>query len=181
MSSNKVQEVELVAVHASTRKAMDSNGEDFMVVFEFKRRAGRRLEYGEIPASGGGPAVRAWESAILDFVREAGFRIGDLRVRVWDGVVTLRGTAPDQATRESLVLTVGNLDGVEWVDDRLSVNRRGAPATLYTVVPGDTMEQIARRFYGDGKRASELVEANAPFLGFGRAPAPGIVLRVPRG
>jgi len=42
------------------------------------------------------------------------------------GTVTMEGTVKDQETREKAVLIVGNVDGIERVDDRLRVAQAGA-------------------------------------------------------
>jgi nucleoid-associated protein YgaU len=60
--------------------------------------------------------------------------------------------------------------------------RFGAGGSLFhTVAPGETLESIAERHYGDAAAARSILEANLPMLGEAQAVAPGIVLRLPPG
>ncbi|MCO6417450.1 LysM peptidoglycan-binding domain-containing protein [Siccirubricoccus sp. KC 17139] len=58
--------------------------------------------------------------------------------------------------------------------------RFGAGGSLFhTVAPGETLEAIAARHYGDARRAVAILEANQPMLSGPDAVRPGVVLRVP--
>jgi LysM repeat protein len=71
--------------------------------------------------------------------------MGDnIDVRFGDGVVYLEGSVPDQETLERIVLAVGNVEGVEKVDEDLDVEAPAGAATLYTVASGDTLSAIAQ-------------------------------------
>jgi len=104
---------------------------------------------------------------------------GDIDVRFDDGVVYLEGTVPDQATLERVVLAVGNVEGVEKVDEDLEVKAPADAATMYTVQSGDTLSGIAKEFYGDANRYNEIFEANRPMLKDPNMIYPGQVLRIP--
>ena len=103
----------------------------------------------------------------------------DIDVRFDDGVVYLEGSVADQATLERVVLAVGNVEGVERVDEDLDVETPTDAAKMYTVQSGDTLSGIAQEFYGDGNRYNEIFEANRPMLKDPNMIYPGQVLRIP--
>jgi nucleoid-associated protein YgaU len=104
----------------------------------------------------------------------------DVDVRFDDGVVYLSGTVSDQAELERVVLAVGNVEGVERVDEDLDIDEpTEAAARMYTVKSGDTLSAIAKQFYGDANRYTEIFEANRPMLTDPNMIYPGQVLRIP--
>ena len=103
----------------------------------------------------------------------------DIDVRFDDGVVYLEGSVADQATLERVVLAVGNVEGVERVDEDLDVEAPADAAQMYTVQSGDTLSAIAQQFYGDANRYNEIFEANRPMLTDPNLIYPGQVLRIP--
>lgn len=103
----------------------------------------------------------------------------DIDVRFDDGVVYLEGTVEDQAELERVVLAVGNVEGVEKVDEDLEVKAPAEAARMYTVKSGDTLSAIAKQFYGDANRYPEIFEANRPMLSDPDKIYPGQVLRIP--
>jgi len=123
-------------------------------------------------------------------VRSMGFEVDDLDITFDDGKATITGAVDDNATRERVILTVGNVDGVGQVDDQLRVkthvelaaeeiNRQKAETKFYTVVSGDSLSKIAKEFYGDPMRYPEIFEANKPMLKDPDLIYPGQVLRIP--
>ena len=50
--------------------------------------------------------------------------------------MSVYGVAPDQATKEKIVLAAGNVAGVEKVNDMLTVDKSAPEAQYYTVVSG---------------------------------------------
>jgi len=103
----------------------------------------------------------------------------DIDVRFDDGVVYLEGSVPDQETLERVVLAVGNVEGVEKVDEDLDVEAPANAAKMYTVKSGDTLSAIAKNFCGDANRYNEIFEANRPMLSDPNMIYPGQVLRIP--
>lgn len=113
------------------------------------------------------------------------------------GTVILSGTVESQEAREKAVLVVGNVQGVDRVDDRLRVARAGADfsqvrggaettdgdgwsSRTYTVKPGDTLSAIAKAQYGDASQYQRIFEANQPMLKDPDRIYPGQVLRIPQ-
>lgn len=95
------------------------------------------------------------------------------------GTVKLYGIADDQATREKIVLTAGNVQGVTAVEDLMSVAKSAPSATYYAVVKGDTLSKIAKQLYGDANQYQKIFEANQPMLKHPDKIYPGQNLRIP--
>jgi nucleoid-associated protein YgaU len=122
--------------------------------------------------------------AILDYIKAQNLSATGLTV-TFDGATstsTVYGVAPDQATREKIVLAAGNVAGVAQVKDMMSVEVKSEPeAEYYTVVSGDTLSKIAKQFYGDANQYPKIFEANRPMLAHPDKIYPGQKLRIPRG
>ena len=95
------------------------------------------------------------------------------------GVVTVYGVAPDQQTKEKIVLCCGNVAGVTAVNDMMSVDQSAAEAKYYTVVSGDTLSKISKQFYGNANDYMKIFEANKPMLNHPDKIYPGQTLRIP--
>ncbi len=170
-----------------------------MSLVSFIRDAGEKLfGHGAAPAAPSSPVAPASApaapqpdiaalnakagEAIAQFVRSQGLKAEGLEVR-YDGAtetVTVRGTAPDQATREKIVLCCGNVAHVSKVDDQLQVAQAEQPAgTFYTVKKGDTLSKIAQDVYGKAGEYPRIFEANKPMLSDPDKIYPGQVLRIP--
>ena len=93
--------------------------------------------------------------------------------------VTVAGTVADQATKEKVLLCCGNVDGVDKVDDQLTVTNPEPPATFHTVVRGDTLSATAKACYGNANAYMKIFEANKPMLSDPNKIYPGQVLRIP--
>lgn len=139
-------------------------------------------------------------------VAEAGIAAEGLNFRFENSVLIVEGNVPDQATREKVILIVGNVNGVGKVDDRLTVGTPPAPAEVaaatampvadagaadavqapsdwttktYTVQKGDTLGAIAKKMYGKSSLYPKIFEANKPMLKDPDKIYPGQVLRIP--
>jgi len=93
--------------------------------------------------------------------------------------VSVFGVAPDQATREKIVLCCGNVSGVAQVKDMMSVDQSEPESKYYTVVSGDTLSKISKQFYGDANKYMKVFEANKPMLSDPNKIYPGQNLRIP--
>ena len=93
--------------------------------------------------------------------------------------MTVAGTVADQAIREKVLLCCGNVEGVDKVDDQLTVINPEPPATFHTVVRGDTLSAIAKACYGNANAYMKIFEANKPMLSDPNKIYPGQVLRIP--
>jgi nucleoid-associated protein YgaU len=112
---------------------------------------------------------------------ELGDKVNDLKVEYDDGLVTLSGSCDTQETKEKAVLLAGNLKGVEKVnDENLTAPPAVQPFDFYTIVSGDSLSKIAKRFYGDAMKYPVLFEANREIIKNPDLIYPGQVLRVPK-
>jgi nucleoid-associated protein YgaU len=90
--------------------------------------------------------------------------------------VTASGEAPDQATREKIILCCGN---VKDVNDNLTVAAAADESQWYDVVSGDNLSKISKQFYGDPNKYNAIFEANKPMLKSVDLIYPGQKLRIP--
>ena len=119
--------------------------------------------------------------AILEYVKSQNLSATGLTV-TYDGAtstVSVFGVAPDQETREKIVLCCGNVAGVQAVKDMMSVDQSQPEAKFYTVVSGDTLSKISKQFYGDANKYMKIFEANKPMLKSPDKIYPGQNLRIP--
>jgi nucleoid-associated protein YgaU len=108
-----------------------------------------------------------------------GLELDDAEISYDGETVTVAGKVADQATREKVVLALGNNEGVAAVDDRIEVVNKEPEATFYTVQKGDTLWAISKEHYGDGNKYHAIFEANKPMLEHPDRIYPGQVLRIP--
>ncbi len=108
-------------------------------------------------------------------------KISNLSVKFKNGVVELSGNCDTQATKEKAVLIAGNVKGVEKVGDTgLTAPRAEEQVEYYTIVSGDTLSKIAKRFYGDGKKYPVIFEANREVIKDANLIYPGQKIRIPK-
>lgn len=110
--------------------------------------------------------------------------VNDLAIDVDDDAVKVWGEAVDLATKEKVVLVVGNTDGVATVEDNMTVAEveeieEAAMAQFHTVERGDTLGKIAKEYYGNAMKYPVIFEANKPMLSHPDKIYPGQVLRIP--
>ncbi|HMN76660.1 MAG TPA: peptidoglycan-binding protein LysM [Burkholderiaceae bacterium] len=119
--------------------------------------------------------------AIADYVAAQSLQVEGLVVK-FDGATTtatVSGTVPDQATKEKVLLCCGNVHGVSAVNDSLTVKQAAPEAQWHTVVSGDNLSKIAKKFYGDANKYPLIFEANKPMLTHPDKIYPGQMLRIP--
>jgi nucleoid-associated protein YgaU len=93
--------------------------------------------------------------------------------------VTVSGNVPDQATKEKIALCCGNVHGVEAVNDMMTVETPADESQYYTVVSGDSLSKIAKKYYDDANEYPAIFEANKPMLTHPDKIYPGQLLRIP--
>ena len=119
--------------------------------------------------------------AIESYIASQGLSANGLTVQ-YDGsqqAVTVSGVAPDQGTKEKIVLCCGNVQGVAKVNDMLTVDQPADESRYYTVVKGDTLSAIAKKEYGNANSYMKIFEANKPMLSNPDKIYPGQLLRIP--
>ena len=117
--------------------------------------------------------------AIFDRINSLGLKWSNLMVSYNCGQVTITGSTPDQENREKIILAAGNVQGVDNVDDQLTVEAPAAEPRFYTVVKGDNLSKIAAAHYGSAAKYPLIFEANKPMLKDPDKIYPGQILRIP--
>ena len=112
-------------------------------------------------------------------VETLGFEVLDLNIEVADDNVTVWGQANSQETREKVILVLGNTEGIATVDDRMTVVVEEPQAQFHTVVKGEYLSKIAKKYYGNAMKYPVIFEANKPMLTDPDKIYPGQVLRIP--
>lgn len=157
-----------------------------MGLFSFIKNAGAAIGIGkseaEEAAEAAAATVAANEAAAVKMVETAtalGLEVEEMQVVISGDTATITGLAADQATREKVILVVGNTEGIAQVDDQLEVKIQEPEATFYTVKKGDYLSKISKAVYGDAMKYEIIFEANKPMLTHPDKIYPGQVLRIP--
>jgi len=127
---------------------------------------------------------------LIGLVQALGLKIDSLFVAVEDETATIAGTAESMAVKEKAVLAIGNVEGIAQVDDKLKVagvvpEAQGSTvvteveSTFHTVVGGDTLSKISKKYYDDPMKYMDIFEANQPMLKDPDLVYVGQVLRIP--
>ena len=141
-------------------------------------------------------AEAAKAEKLEQYVTGLGLKVRGLDITFDDGTARVSGTVADRATKERVILALGNVEGVSQVRDTLKVaparkptsntaaararrKAAGAAQTMHTVKSGDTLSKIAQKYLGDANRYPEIFKANQPMLKDPNLIYPGQVLRIP--
>ena len=157
-----------------------------MSILSFIKEAGEKLFHHDTPAaSASAEDIKAANDkagdAIKDYIEAQGLKATGLTI-MYDGktgTVTVYGVAPDQQTKEKILLCCGNVRNVASVNDQMTVEQSAPEAQYYTVVKGDNLSKISKQYYGDPNRYTKIFEANQPMLKSPDLIYPGQVLRIP--
>jgi nucleoid-associated protein YgaU len=181
------------SVLAHLNNAITAKGET-MGLISFLKNAGEKLfNRGEQAQAEGAAAPtpeqvqqqeKNAEIAILNYIASQNLPVDGVTVRYESptGTVTVSGMAPDQQTREKIILCCGNVEGVSQVNDQMTVAQtQEQESQFYTVQSGDTLSKISKQFYGDANKYMVIFEANKPMLTHPDKIYPGQVLRIPQG
>ncbi len=160
-----------------------------MGIFDFVKEAGEKLfgKADKAPA----PTARTHQvdpaqleamkrrKALENLVASFGLEVEGLEIEVTGDTAIVRGKVDSQEEREKVILAVGNVRGIAHVDDRLEAVKAEPEAQMHTVVSGDTLSKIAKKYYGDAGKYPKIFEANQPLLTHPDKIYPGQVLRIP--
>ena len=122
---------------------------------------------------------RRMAMGLVKEVEALGVEVEELAIRVDDDVATVSGKVADQASKEKIVLEIGNTQGIARVDDQLEVEAPEPEAQFHTVASGESLSLIAKKYYGDAMKYPVIFEANQPMLTDPDKIYPGQVLRIP--
>lgn len=111
--------------------------------------------------------------------------LNNLSVDFDDGVCTLSGECPDEATRNRAVLIAGDTKGVEKVVADNLTYPEPAPEEpkekfeIYEIASGDTLGGIAKRYYGKASLYTRIHEANKELIPDPDKIYPGQKIQIP--
>lgn len=148
-----------------------------MGLFSFIKNAGVKIFGGKTDAEKAAEAAAA--EKLEETIKDLQLEVTDLNVHIDNDKATITGMAYDQATKEKVVLVVGNSNGIATVDDQMTVEHVEPEAQFHTVVSGDTLGKIAKKYYGNAMKYPVIFEANKPMLKDPDLIYPGQVLRIP--
>lgn len=148
-------------------------------IFRYKTDAEKAVEASAEAAAAEERAEIAAANRLMETINDLGLQVENLNVVIDDDLATITGAAFDQATKEKIVLVVGNSEGIATVDDQMTVENPEPEAQFHTVVKGDTLSKIAKTYYGNAMKYPVIFEANKPMLKNPDLIYPGQVLRIP--
>ncbi len=147
-----------------------------MGLFNFMKSAGAKLA----GAVGIGDANAA--EAVKAEVEKYDLGVSDVQVQIEGEKVMISGEACSAEALEKVILAAGNINGVAQVEANIQLaqaEEMPAEPQFYTVVSGDNLSKIAKKFYGNANRYPEIFEANKPMLSHPDKIYPGQNLRIP--
>lgn len=159
-----------------------------MGLFSFIKNAGAAIGIGKSEAEEAAEAAAVIEAAnkaaaekMIDTTAALGLEVQNMQVVIQGDTAIVSGLAANQATKEKVILVVGNTEGIAQVDDRLEVEVeiQEPEATFYTVKKGDYLSKISKEVYGNAMKYEVIFEANKPMLTHPDKIYPGQVLRIP--
>ncbi|QYA24752.1 peptidoglycan-binding protein LysM [Gramella sp. MT6] len=118
-------------------------------------------------------------SKLEQTIKDLNLKAENLKIHIENDMAVISGKALDQATREKIILVVGNSEGIAQVDDKMDVQNTEPEAVFHTVERGDTLSKISKEHYGDANQYPLIFEANKPMLQDPDKIYPGQVLRIP--
>ncbi|MFT3687996.1 peptidoglycan-binding protein LysM [Paenirhodobacter sp.] len=145
-----------------------------MGLWNFVKDAGKSL-FGSKAEAAEAPK----EEVLKSELKGLGLNTDGIDLKVEGDKVTVSGKAVDAATKEKIILAVGNVDGVANVETDHDDDT--TEAVFHTVAKGDTLSAIAKKYLGNANRFNEIFEANKPMLTHPDKIYPGQVLRIPGG
>lgn len=146
-----------------------------MGLFDFAKEVGRKIFDTDAEAADN---IQSELSTRLAGVK-------NLEVQFDDGVCTVNGNCPDEATRSLAVLIAGDVKGVEKVvADNLTfpppkVEEEKEKIELYEIVSGDTLGGIAKKFYGKAALYTRIHAANKELIPDPNKIYPGQKIKIP--
>ncbi|CAM3329104.1 peptidoglycan-binding protein LysM [Pseudomonas floridensis] len=154
-----------------------------MSIFSFLKEAGENILDAITPGNANADEV------LKTHISEVGLGNPAIQTEVDDGTITVKGEASSQEEKEKILVTLGNIKGVEKVDDQMTIAAAGsasgasssvsAQSRFVTVEKGDTLSAISKRVYGDPNKYQKIFEANQPMLKSVDKIYPGQTLRIP--
>lgn len=131
-------------------------------------------------------------SKVAGHLKKLGIPESDkVKVQVDGDKATVTGDNLSQEAKEKILVAIGNVAGINSVEDKIATASVGTLATstpstaatdtpnFYQVKAGDTLSSIAKKVYGDANKYNQIFEANKPMLSHPDKIYPGQTLRIP--
>ena len=151
-----------------------------MGLFSFIKNAGTKL-------FGGNESPEEKAAKVKEHVAKFNFDLSDVTFTANGDAIVVSGQALNIDEKQKILVTAGNVDGVENVEDQLTlktplkIELPDISVTMYTVKSGDSLSKIAKEVYGDPMKYPVIFEANKPMLTDPDKIYPGQVLYIPQG
>jgi nucleoid-associated protein YgaU len=117
---------------------------------------------------------------IKQHIEEANPGIKDLDIQYSNGVASISGQADSAEAMEKAVLMAGNVQGVSEVSvDNLNAPQQESKIEYYTIVKGETLSAIAKKYYGKANEYPRIFEANREVIKNPDLIFPGQKIRIP--
>jgi nucleoid-associated protein YgaU len=122
-----------------------------MGLFDFVKGIGNKLFNKDAEAA----------EKIKEHIEQDNPGIQGMNVEFNDGVVSITGEADSPEAMEKAILMAGNVKGVSEVDAKsLNAPQQEAKVEFYTIVSGDTLSGISKKYYGKANAYMRIFEAN---------------------
>ncbi|WP_413533583.1 peptidoglycan-binding protein LysM [Empedobacter brevis] len=150
-----------------------------MGLFSFIKNAGEKV-------FGGAETPEEKANKVKDQVAKQGFDLSGVTFSADGDKIVVAGEVLDINEKQKILATAGNIDGVEEVEDKLTLKTPlkieipDISKTMYTVKSGDSLSKIAKEVYGDPMQYPKIFEANKPMLKHEDKIYPGQVLYIPQ-
>ena len=151
-----------------------------MGLFSFIKNAGAKV-------FGGSDSPEEKANKVKEHVSKFGFDLADVSFSANGEAIVVSGQALNIDEKQKILATAGNVDGVESVEDQLTlktplkIELPDLTKTMYTVKSGDSLSKIAKEVYGDPMKYPVIFDANKPMLTDPDKIYPGQVLYIPQG
>ncbi len=150
-----------------------------MGLFSFIKTVGEKIFSKKNDAAPEAEKHQLKASELMDHVKALGLKYEILTLTLRGDDVVLEGKVTNQSDSEKIVLAVGNVEGVDTVDNQMTVSEWKPASTFHTVMSGDTLSKISQKYYGDAMKYNTIFDANKPMLTDVNKIYPGQVLRIP--
>lgn len=150
-----------------------------MGLLSFVKNAGAKLFNKKVEEAPAEEKAVLKATALLEHVKSLSLPYNNIKISLKGDDVLVEGEVVKQEDAEKIVLTLGNVEGVDQVENQMTVVEPQPEAQYHTVVKGEWLSKIAQKYYGDANKYNVIFEANKPMLKNPDLIYPGQVLRIP--
>jgi len=144
-----------------------------MGLFDFAKNIGKKI-------FGSNDDDEKASEKLTKHIEEDNPGLENLEIKVEDGVAIIKGETEDPSALEKVILMAGNAMGIEEVRaDEVTAPEQTVEVQYYEIQKGDSLWKIAKTFYGDGNKYTEIFEANREVIKDPDLIFPGQKIRIP--